>query len=233
MMTDWFEWNGVRCTEYGIHVSEHPSITLPSERVTFTDVPGRSGSLTTLEGDAVYSDLTLTATCFIADVSRLDEIAAWLRGGGTVTFANRQGGFYYARVINQIAFDRILRGKPNRSFAVNFRCKPFFYLSNSPAVTLTESTQFLKNPGCVFAEPVITVYGSGDITLMVGTQIVELTGITDSITLDTPAMEAYSGTTSMNSHMRGEFPTLDVGATAISWSGNVSQVVVQPNWRTL
>ena len=91
----------------------------------------------------------------------------------------------------------------------------------------------LYNPGCVFAEPVITVYGSGDITLMVGTQIVELTGITDSITLDTPAMEAYSGTTSMNSHMRGEFPTLDVDATAISWSGNVSQVVVQPNWRTL
>lgn len=90
-----------------------------------------------------------------------------------------------------------------------------------------------SNPGCVFAEPVITVYGSGDITLMVGTQIVELTGITDSITLDTPAMEAYSGTTSMDSHMRGEFPTLDVGATAISWSGSVSQVVVQPNWRTL
>ena len=85
----------------------------------------------------------------------------------------------------------------------------------------------------MFAEPVITVYGSGDVTLMVGTQIVELTGITDSITLDTPAMEAYSGTTSMNSHMRGEFPTLDVGATAISWSGSVSQVVVQPNWRTL
>lgn len=91
----------------------------------------------------------------------------------------------------------------------------------------------LYNPGCVFAEPVITVYGSGDITLMVGTQIVELTGITDSITLDTPAMEAYSGATSMNSHMRGEFPTLDVGTTAISWSGSVSQVVVQPNWRTL
>ena len=38
---------------------------------------------------------------------------------------------------------------------------------------------------------------------------------------------------SMNSHMRGEFPTFDVGATAISWSGSVSQVVVQPNWRTL
>lgn len=233
MMTDWFEFNGVRCTEYGIHVSEHPAITLPSERVTFTDVPGRNGSLTTLEGEQVYSDMTLTATCFISDVSRLDEIAAWLKGSGTVTFANRQGGFYYGRVINQIAFDKVLRGKTNRTFAVNFRVKPFFYLEGSGTTTLTQSTQFLTNPGCVYAEPVITVYGTGDITLMVGTEIVELTGISGSITLDTPAMEAYSSSASLNSHMSGEFPVLDVGSTAISWSGNVTQVVVQPNWRTL
>ena len=42
-MNDWFEWNGKRCTEYGIHVSEQPPLTLPAERVTFTDVPGRCG----------------------------------------------------------------------------------------------------------------------------------------------------------------------------------------------
>lgn len=39
-MNDWFEWNGKRCTEYGIHVLEQPPLTLPAERVTFTDVPG-------------------------------------------------------------------------------------------------------------------------------------------------------------------------------------------------
>lgn len=232
-MTDWFEFNGVKCTEYGIHVSEHPAVTLPSERVSFTDVPGRNGSLTTLEGDAVYSDMTLTVTCFVSDLSRLSEIAAWLRGSGTVTFANRQGGFYYGRVINQIPFDIVMRGKPNRTFAVNFRVKPFFYLEDSPTVTLTESTQFLENPGSVYSEPVITVYGTGDITLMVGMEMIELVNISGSITLDTPAMEAYSGVTSMNGNMNGEFPTLAVGSTAISWSGNVTQVVVQPNWRTL
>lgn len=232
-MTDWFEFNGVKCTEYGIHVSEHPAVTLPSERVSFTDVPGRNGSLTTLEGDAVYSDMTLTVTCFVSDLSRLSEIAAWLRGSGTVTFANRQGGFYYGRVINQIPFDIVMRGKPNRTFAVNFRVKPFFYLEDSPTVTLTESTQFLENPGSVYSEPVITVYGTGDITLMVGMEMIELMNISGSITLDTPAMEAYSGVTNMNGNMNGEFPTLAVGSTAISWSGNVTQVVVQPNWRTL
>ena len=61
-MMDWFEWNGVRCTQYGIHVLEQPSITIPSERVTFTDVPGRSGSLTQLEGDDVYDDISYLGT---------------------------------------------------------------------------------------------------------------------------------------------------------------------------
>lgn len=92
-MNDWFEWNGRRCTEYGIHVTEQPPVTIPTERATFTNVPGRSGSLTTLEGDDVYDDLLLTASCFIADPARIPAIAAWLRGSGQVTFANRQGGF--------------------------------------------------------------------------------------------------------------------------------------------
>ena len=231
-MNDWFEWNGVRCTQYGIHVLEQPPVTIPSERVAFTDVPGRSGSLTQLEGDDVYDDMVLTVSCVIADPSRIPEIAAWLRGSGTVTFANRQGGFYHARVVNQIPFEKILRGHPHRSFAINFRCKPFWYLSDVKPITLTTSGSFITNPGCVASEPVITVYGSGEITLMVGMTITELE-ITDKITLDTPLMEAYNSSTSMNSCMSGDFPQLLPGKNAVSWSGNVSRVEIQPNWRSL
>ncbi len=231
-MNDWFEWNGRRCTEYGIHVTEQPPVTIPSERMTFTNVPGRSGSLTTLESDDVYDDLLLTASCFIADPARIPAIAAWLRGSGQVTFANRQGGFYYARIVNQIPFEKILRGNPHRAFAVNFRCKPFWYQAGVQPITLTTSGTFITNPGSVFSEPVITVYGSGEVTLMVGMTITELE-ITDSIMLDTPLMEAYSGGTSMNSRMSGDFPTLPPGQNAVSWMGNVSRVVIQPNWRYL
>lgn len=231
-MNDWFEWNGVRCTQYGIHVLEQPPVTIPSERVTFTNVPGRSGSLTQLEDDDVYDDMVLTATCLIADPSRIQEIAAWLGGSGIVTFANRQGGFYHARVVNQIPFEKILRGNPHRSFAVNFRCKPFWYLSDVEPITLTASGTFITNPGSVSSEPIITVYGSGEITLMVGMTITELE-ITDKITLDTPLMEAYNSSTSMNSCMSGDFPQLLPGKNAVSWSGNVSRVEIQPNWRSL
>ena len=126
-----------------------------------------------------------------------------------------------------------MRGNPHRSFAVNFRSKPFWYQADVAPVTLTTSTSTIDNPGSVYSEPVITVYGSGEITLMVGMTIVELDGITDSITLDTPLMEAYKDMTSMNGCMSGDFPTLLPGQNAISWTGNVTKIVVQPNWRYL
>ena len=232
-MNDWFSWNGVKCTEYGLHVLEQPPITIPAERATFTNVPGRPGSLTTLEGDDVYDDLILTAQCMIPDPGSIRTIASYLKGSGKVAFANRPGGFYSARIVNQIPFEKILRGNPHRSFAVNFRCQPFWYPENVPVETLTASPSLLINPGSVYSEPTITVYGSGEITLMVGTQIVELTDIEDSITLNTSLMEAYKGALSMNGCMSGEFPVLNPGANAISWSGNVTKVEVQPNWRFL
>ena len=231
-MNDWFEWNGVRCTEYGIYISEQPPITIPQERSTQTKIPGRPGSLITLEGDDVYDDLTLTATCFIRDPALIPSIAAWLKGGGTVTFANRPGGFYHARIANQIPFEKILRGNPHCSFAVNFRCSPpFWYVSNPGEVTITTSSYVLVNPGSVYSEPIIYVYGNGDMTLIVNDNFVELEGIEDSIILNSVVQEAYQGEMLLNEKMDGEFPVLKPGNNLISYSGDISRVIIAPNWR--
>ena len=232
-MTDYFIWNGVDCRQYGIHVSELPPITIPLERSTQTNVPGRPESLTQLEGEDVYDDMILTATCFISDPAQIPAIAAWLKGKGAMTFANRTGGHYNARIANQIPFEKVLRGNPHCSFAVNFRCFPFWYKDNVSDLTISTSGGAITNPGSVCSEPLITVYGSGNITLMIGTTIVELTNVSSSIVLDCALKEAYKGTTLMNDHMSGDFPVLKPGLNAVSWSGNVTGIVVKPNWRYL
>jgi len=68
---------------------------------------------------------------------------------------------------------------------------------------------------------------------MVGTNIVELENIPGSIVIDSVLQEAYQGATLMNDHLNGEFPVLKPGMNAISWTGTVTRVVVQPNWRYL
>ena len=85
----------------------------------------------------------------------------------------------------------------------------------------------------VYDDMILTVTGSGDITLMVGTTIVELENIFGSIVIDSVLQEAYQGSTLMNDHMNGEFPVLKPGTNAISWTGAVTKVVIRPNWRYL
>ncbi len=145
-MNDWFEFGGVRCTTYGIHVTAQPAIIRASERVTHTNVPGRPGSLTTLEADDVYDDFILPVECTVADMSRLSEICAWLKGAGTLKLAARPGGFYYARIANQIEFAKILRNHENRTFTVNFRCQPFWYAEKEAPNTLTASGSWQCDP---------------------------------------------------------------------------------------
>ena len=61
----------------------------------------------------------------------------------------------------------------------------------------------------------------------------ELSDVNGEIVIDSVLQEAYSGTESMNSCMSGDFPTLPPGNSTISWTGNVTYLKVEPNWRHL
>ncbi len=106
-------------------------------------------------------------------------------------------------------------------------------VSNPAEVTITTGSAVVVNPGSVYSEPIIHVYGSGDITLIVNDAFIELDGIEGSIVLNSVIQEAYQGETLLNEKMDGEFPVLKPRNNLISLSGDVSRVVIAPNWRYL
>lgn len=63
---------------------------------------------------------------------------------------------------------------------------------------------------------------------MVGTQIIELSGIENGITIDSELEEAYYGDALKNDQMTGEFPVPGSGKTAVSRTGNVNSVSMIP-----
>lgn len=231
-MLDWFEFKGVKCTVHGIRVTRQPEITRAQERVTFVTVPGRSGSLTVLEGPDVYDDLQLSVECVIPSTSQLDTILGWLRGAGTVTFANRPGGYYNARIVNQIPLEKILRGNPYRRFTLNFRCEPFFYISGVSDITLTQGAS-VTNPGNVFSEPKLTMWVTGDATVTVGAMVFTLSGLSGSIVVDGALKEVSKGVLPCNNKMEGDFPHLAPGINQVSWTGGITTLVITPRWRKL
>lgn len=217
-------------TDYGILITKRPSIPSPKRRITNVVVPGRNSSLRFDEN--TYEDITITVECSLKNESlpnKIDEIKGWLIGAGesSLIFDFQSDRKYIAQVVNAIDFTQAY--KCFSKFVIIFNCQPFKYgVSNSINLTTADK---VTNPGTLSCEPVITLYGSGDITLNIGNDTVQLKGITEFVVVDSQLMECYKGTEFQNNKMTGEFPLLQPGDNNISWTGNVSKVIVQPNIR--
>ena len=250
---DWFEWSGTKCTQYGMHVLGQPSILSAAERVSNEEIPGRSGSLTLLEGDNIFDDITIVIVCVIDDpyeivdgesVSRIAKICGWLRGNGEVKFANQQEGYYKGRVSNQISFDKIVNGNPHLSFQVQFRCQPFFYLdSGETAITIpvADSPKQLTNPGNTPSQPIIKLTGTGEGTIMAGGSTMLINSFEDIeyLMLDCEAKIAYTGAPGdpsdplklLGTRVTGEWLTIPTGTSFFTMTGDITSAVVTPRWR--
>ena len=137
---------------------------------------------------------------------------------------------FKARVANQIEFSHVIRHF--KRFAVEFEMQPFGY--DIFEQTITKTAPFsLFNIGTFEAEPIITIFGNGNITLYVNSQSNFLKDITDKVIIDSEMKNAYNNSVSLNYKMNGDFPTLSLGENNISWIGNVTKLEIQPNWRFL
>lgn len=153
---DWFMWNGIKSTTYGIHVLDQPTFTSPKERYSSITIPGRSGSFIVTEGNDIYENITISVKCIVDDIfwqthdydiygyysgqgfSTKDILRTYLNGNGKLTFPhmhqdNSEGipirrDYYKARVSNQIDFNQVVAGNPHRTFQINFDCEPYAYL---------------------------------------------------------------------------------------------------------
>lgn len=242
-MNNYFTWKGEKCTQYGIYALELPPFTRPAERVDTEEVPGRSGELHLTQGDYVFDSMDLSCTCMIKDDSNLTEVCAYLSGSGDVIFANRAEGYYKARIINQIPFEKILRGNAHRSFDVEFRCQPFFFLtSGETTLTFSESATTITNEGNISSRPLIRIVKATDAeegTLMIGDQTMMVTDFSDidEIYLDCDAMIVYAttddGYTLLNSRITGEWLEIPTGTSYVTFTDGIASVEITPRWRCI
>lgn len=221
--------------DYGILVSKTPSIPSPTRRVTTLEIPGRNSALRFDEN--AYEDITVTVECAIKEedslTAKVDLIKGWLIGSGesSLIFDNQPDRKYMAQVVNSIDFAQIFNIFSR--FIIVFNCRPFKY-AVSNIVNTFNTVGTINNIGTIYSEPIIKVYGNGDGVLTVGTQVINLISISESIVIDSTIQNCY-GTdgSNLNSLMLGEFPILNVGSNSIFWTGGITKVDVTPNWRWL
>lgn len=220
--------------DFGIYMTKMPTIPSPLRRVTATQIFGRDGSLKYDEG--TYDDVTLSVECgFSGDVfSRLCGIKAWLfeSGSSSLVFSFENDKKYVAQVVNSIDFEIAMR-KFGR-FVIVFSCEPFRYAVTEPKVSITKSNTALVNNGTVACQPIIELYGTGDLTVAIGSQQMQLKGVISKIILNSVLQDAYDDVLSnLNSKVSGEYFVLPVGSNNVSWTGNITKVDITQNRRWL
>ena len=227
----WFTFKGIDSREMGVIVTAMPETGRAERRIESITVAGRNGSLHTDEG--VYESYDRTMECALIKRARLDEITAWLVGSGEMTFSTEPDKVYRVTIANKISIAQMMR--VFQKFQVILDTQPFKYSVNAAgdALELTAPTT-IRNSGTVYSEPIITVFGSGDVTLTINGADFPLYGVEESITIDSEMMEVFKGDTNQNGKYGGaKFPRFEVGKNEISWTGNVSKIKIQPRWRWL
>lgn len=203
-----------------------PERISPKRRDEAIKISGRHGTLTATDG--TFEPYILQTEFIAKDLSKTDKICSHFKGEGDLIFSDNENRKYKAKVNNQIEFSRIIRSL--KRFVAEFEVQPFMYEAISSTLTLTEPTSIF-NTGTFESEPIITVYGQGDITLTINNLNLILNGIDERITLNSEILNAYKDTLPLNNKMSGDFPVFSVGENIISWTGSVTKLEIMPNWR--
>ena len=222
--------------DYGIVIAKRPNLPSPKRRVHYMDIPGRHGRVQ--YDEKTYEDITILVECGLKSrenlIEQLDKIKGWLFniGEGDLIFSFQEDKKYVAQVVNAIDFTQVF--KYTSKFPIVFNCSPFKYAADNEIIMLTQTGTLIKNPGTLESEPIINIYGIGDITLNIDDHVIELYGVEDKVIINSEIKDCYDDAmNNLNSKMVGEFPVLQVGDNIFTWTGNVSKIEVVPNWRWL
>lgn len=221
--------NGVKNTYIqGLMIQALPSITKPQIRTNIETIDGRDGDIITKLGYSAYDKQLLIG--LYGDYN-IDEVIEYFNSEGTVTFSNEDDKYYKYQILESIDFERLIR---YRQATVTLHVQPFKYsLSEGEPEYLVrnDSEVQINNSGNIFSKPIITLTGSDTCGIYLNSsQVFSIEfGTDDSITIDTEALEAYSGTTLKNRIVTGNYDDfyLRVGVNRIAFTGDVQNFSIK------
>lgn len=224
--------NGVESRSIkGLLISELPPISKPAIRVQQEEIDGRDGDLITPLGYSAYDKVVKIGLTYEYDI---DDIIEYFNTSGKIVFSNEPDKYYFYSIYEQIDFEKLIRFK---TAEVTFHVQPFKYSDTEHEQTFNISGGSneiaIRNNGNIYSRPTITLTGSGDINLYInGAQLlaINLTATSQTIIIDSEAMNAYNEDKSLflNRLVSGDYDNirLKVGNNTISFTGNVSRVVI-------
>lgn len=193
------------------------------------EVEGRAGTLTRYTGwEDTEVELDL-AVPIRDELHQYRQAAHELTNASTIAFTGESGVYRKVKHCEVGELRRELSGWG--FFTARLTCQPFTYLTEGlNPVTLTASGT-ITNPGLLDADPIITVTGTGALSLTINARVYHVSSPAGSVTLDSARLVAHVSGRVQTDALTEAFPVLNPGLNRITLGTGISQVVIVPNWR--
>ena len=233
-------FNGVSSRDVDLEVETFPTYVSPKRKYEKISVPGRNGDIIVDNGS--WENVTRTYSVSVGSrwkdyTEMVNKISEWLHPAFTyVRLEDSYEPDYYrlAAFLEEIEFSNIYNQGAKAD--ISFDCKPQRFLKDGDAVlTQSAKSQVIRNPTGFASAPIITVYGSGSGTLVVGEYTVTISSISTAVVIDSEIQDAYYQNLNKNDTVtlpRG-FPLIPPGDTTIGFSGGITRIEVIPKWFTI
>lgn len=135
------------------------------------------------------------------------------------------------KVISVSISETVTTNKKVRRFTATFLCRGLKYLPDGLKIYTNDNV--LYNWGTYESEPLIKVYGNGNITVSINDNSFTVKNVTDYVIIDSEIKECYKDNTNMGRYMTGNYPVFFNGKNTIDWTENITKIEIIPRWRCL
>ena len=243
MKGGYFILDGVNSEDYNLFIQRTPILETPSRRVELRNAFGVHGGVP--YDERAYDNTTMQLLMFIDGNDQIkdrEKVDSLLRNRGVfkefIPYWDPDK-IYYIMNLEKTQYESPSWYGEKQALQANFTVKPYKYLRDAADIVFTTSTTAVNPFLDEVAQPLITIEGSGDVTLKVNGVDYLIQNVTGSVTVDSERYSTYRRLPSgfvenQNSKYRQKkYPIFTPGENSISVSGNVTKVTIQPRWRSL
>lgn len=232
-MRNYLTFGSISTSSYGCYISGGGTFNAPEREYELIDVPGRDGALVGLEKRFMNVDVkypAFIASNFDTNIANLRSALLSQVGYQKLTDTYHTDEFRKALFTGDIEVDvdHLRAGQ----FDLVFNCKPQRFLnSGETKTTITSANGSITNPTLFNSQPLITVFGYGD--LYVNSQKITIENVYDSVSIDSEMVDCYSGAYNANhavTFQGNEFPVLVPGANATTKANTITKIEITPRW---
>lgn len=234
-----FTYLGKNSLDFGIRVEEGVTFDSPERDINFLEISGRDGDVGIDNQRLKSINKSFPVTIFPVQgksfSQQMTDISNWLKtqiGNVFLDVSSEPKYSYYGFYYEQYSVEKFF--KVYGRAVINFKIQPYKFLKSG--LTPLTSPTALNNPTTRDARPLITIKGTGNITLQIGTEKLTLKNVDGGIVIDSlkQVVTNLDGTRPAWDKVTSyPLPVIKPGNQAVLTTGTITELKITPRYEVI